>query len=105
MSRACRKASLLNIEIQVIQQGGFTACINCTSASYQQFGLEINALLDDYGVGVAGVGDSAAFLARVCTEPSIKRRRLAAAKGFMWMGAELVDIPKRQLRQEKVTVE
>jgi hypothetical protein len=80
------KQVFFNIEIQVIQQGGFTAYINCTSASYQQFGLEINALLSDYGVGVAGVGDNAAFLAGVCTEPTIKQRRLAAAKGFMWMG-------------------
>jgi hypothetical protein len=74
-----------NIEIQVIRQGGFTPYNNCTNATYQQFGLEINVILDDYGVGVAGVGDNAAFVARVCTEPIVKRRRLAA-KGFIWMG-------------------
>jgi hypothetical protein len=78
------KQVFFNIEIQVIQQGGFTP-YNCTSASYQQFGLEINAILDDLGVGVAGVGDNAAFLARVCPEPIVHQRRLAA-KGFIWMG-------------------
>ena len=81
---AAGKQNYFNIVIQVIQQGGFTP-YNCTSASYQQFGMEINTVLSDYGVGVAGVGDNAAFLARVCTDPTMKRRRLAA-KGFVWMG-------------------
>ena len=74
-----------NIEIQVVRQGGFTPYNNCTNTTYQQFGLEINVILDDYGVGVAGVGDNAAFLAQVCPEPIIHQRRLAA-KGFIWMG-------------------
>ena len=81
---AAGKQNYFNIVIQVIQQGGFTP-YNCTSASYQQFGMEINSVLSDYGVGVAGVGDNAAFVASVCTDPTSKRRRLAA-KGFVWMG-------------------
>ena len=81
------KQNYFNIEIQVLRPGGFTP-FNCTSASYQQFGIEINAILLDYGVGAAGVGDNAAFLARVCPKPTVSllRRRLAA-KGFVWMGS------------------
>jgi hypothetical protein len=79
--------------VQLRIAGGFTP-YNCTSASYQQFGLEINAILDDYGVGVAGVGDNAAFLARVCPEPIVHRRRLAAAKASSGWVAELADIAK-----------
>ena len=79
------KQNFFNIEIQVIKQGGFTP-YNCTRASYQQFGIEINALLWDYGVGAAGVGDNATFIARVCPKPTVTAHRRLATKGFIWMG-------------------
>jgi hypothetical protein len=79
------KQVYFNIEIRVLPQGGFTP-YNCTRASYQQIGIQINAILFDYGVGAAGVGDNAAFIARVCPKPTTSGRRRLAATGFIWIG-------------------
>ena len=98
------KQNYFNIEIKVLRQEGFTP-YNCTRASSLQVGIQINAILLDYGVGAAGVGDNAAFIALVCPKPARSIRRRLAAKGFVWMGSGACryckgdDFDKRGLQQ------
>jgi hypothetical protein len=76
--------SYFTLEIKFVPQGGFNTN-QCTSAKRQQLGAEINTLLKNYGVGQLGVGDNAAYLAKVCTNPIVQRRRLQSF-GFLWKG-------------------
>lgn len=76
--------SYFTLEIKFIPQGGFNTS-QCTSTKRQQLGAEINTLLKNYGIGQLGVGDNAAYLAKVCTTPTLQRRRLQAI-GFLWKG-------------------
>jgi hypothetical protein len=76
--------SYFTLEILFVPQGGFNTN-KCTSANRQKLGADINTLLINYGIGQQGVGDNAAYLATVCTTPTLKRRRLQSF-GFLWKG-------------------
>jgi hypothetical protein len=71
------------LDIQIYPQGGFNTS-NCTDAMVQNMTVGLNGLLYNYGVGPAGVGDNAVFLAEVCNR-MLRRRRLVI-KGFRWPG-------------------
>ena len=94
--------SYFTLEIKFIPQGGFNTN-QCTKTKRQQLGAEINTLLKNYGIGQQGVGDNAAYLARVCTTPILQRRRLQAI-GFLWKGGGACrycdgdNVDKRQLQ-------
>ena len=73
------------IEIAFIPQGGFNTSM-CTTNHTTAMSTALNALLHDYGVGRSGVGDSAAFLAEVCSTPAVSNRRRLRAPKFKWPG-------------------
>ena len=59
----------------------------CTLELQQRIGVDLNALLLNYGIGQQGVGDNAVYLASVCTKPStLNNRRRLALYGFVWKG-------------------
>jgi hypothetical protein len=80
-----------SLSIDLIPQGGYDTS-RCTLARRQQIGNAINNLLIKYGVGSSGVGDNAAFLARVCSVPiqnPVRRQRRFlqyARVKFIWRG-------------------
>ena len=76
--------SYFTLEIKFVPQGGFNT-YQCTATKRQQLGADINTLLKNYGIGQQGVGDNAAYLAKVCTNPTLQRRRLQTI-GFLWKG-------------------
>ena len=76
--------SYFTLEIKFVPQGGFNTN-QCTTTKRQQLGADINTLLKNYGIGQQGVGDNAAYLAIVCTTPTLQRRRLQTI-GFLWKG-------------------
>ncbi len=70
--------------ITLTPKGGFNTN-QCTSVRKDELGRNINALLLAYGIVDQGKGDNATFLARVCSSPSIGRRRLGAI-GIIYKG-------------------
>jgi hypothetical protein len=74
-----------NVEIKLTPQGGFDTS-SCTAWKKTLIGDDINKLLLDYGVGSAGQGDNAVFLADVCEMPVTTNRRKLGAIGFLWTG-------------------
>jgi hypothetical protein len=61
----------------------------CTSTVQEIIGIELNALLLDYGIGAAGANDGATFLAAVCVKPTTLKRRRRLQIGFIWKGGGL----------------
>jgi hypothetical protein len=57
----------------------------CTTTVMQSIGVDINAILYNYGLGDAGEGDNAAYSALVCENPTTARRRLVIAT-YIWKG-------------------
>ena len=59
----------------------------CTLSLQESIGVDLNALLLDFGIGEQGIGDDAVYLASVCEEPStFRNRRRLALYGFIWKG-------------------
>jgi hypothetical protein len=59
----------------------------CTTIMQSKIAVDLNALLLNYGVGTAGNGDGAKYIASVCTKPTtLKRRRRLIIRGFVWWG-------------------
>jgi hypothetical protein len=72
------------ISIELIPQGGYNTS-NCTSELQKAIGIDLNSLLMDYGLGDAGEGDGAAYVALVCTNPTKIGRRLQQLR-YTWRG-------------------
>ena len=72
------------ISIELIPQGGYNTS-NCTSELQHAIGIDLNALLMSYGLGDAGEGDGAAYVALVCTDPTKTGRRLQQLR-YTWRG-------------------
>ena len=58
----------------------------CTTTMKTSIAIAINALLLDYGIGTAGNGDGAKFIAAVCTKPTTRYGRRRLQIGFVWKG-------------------
>ena len=74
-----------NVEFQLTPQGGYDTS-SCTPWKKTLIGDDINKILLEYGIGTAGKGDNAAYLAEVCEMPVSTNRRKLAAIGFLWTG-------------------
>ena len=74
-----------NVEINLVAQGGYDTS-SCTAWKKTLIGNDINTLLLDYGIGRAGQGDNAVFLAEVCEMPVTTNGRNLRAIGFLWTG-------------------
>jgi hypothetical protein len=72
------------ISIVLTPQGGYNTN-QCTTTMKQSIGVDINAILYNYGLGDAGEGDNAAYSALVCENPTTARRRLVIAT-YIWKG-------------------
>jgi len=75
------------LDFQLTPQGGFDTS-GCTATKQAELGNALNAFLLDYGIGRAGVGDNAAFLAKVCNRPTTMTRRALAVnvRSFLYVG-------------------
>ena len=77
----------------------------CTFAQQIEIGHALNDLLLAYGIGDEGVGDGAAFIARVCDDPD-GRRRLEEATDLYYSGGgscrfcAVDSFDRRALRQQ-----
>jgi len=77
-----------DLDFQLTTQGGWNLS-KCTSSKKKQLGTAINKFLQAYGLGSAGVGDNAAYVASVCKTPSVTttgRRQLLNKYAFLYSG-------------------
>jgi hypothetical protein len=78
--------AFFNIQINLTPQGGYNTS-QCTSTLRKNIGTALNTLLKNYGIGSQGVGDNAAYIARVCTTPyTTRNRRRLQVLQFVWKG-------------------
>jgi hypothetical protein len=73
------------VQIEITPRGGENIT-KCSSDLQKSIGALISVVLDDYGFGEAGNGDSAVFSADICEVPSLTLNRRRLARRFSWSG-------------------
>ena len=72
-------------DVTVMIRSGGSGIGSCRLADQVLLGNDRNNILVNYGIGEAGAGDKAVFLAGVCSTPLKPARRRLYAR-FLWLG-------------------